>query len=48
MTFELVNHFRSEIVESKVEPGNVFYGGHMLDDVREHLADFVERRLFCR
>ena len=43
--FELVDHFRSEIVESLIEPRNILLARHMSDDMREHLADFLERRL---
>jgi hypothetical protein len=42
--FELVNHFRFEIVESLIEPRNILLARHMSDDMREHLADFLERR----
>jgi hypothetical protein len=27
--------------------GDVVFGRHVLDDVLQHLADFVERRFFC-
>jgi hypothetical protein len=30
--FELINHFRSEIVDARVELGNVLFGRHMLDN----------------
>jgi hypothetical protein len=46
--FELINHFRSEIVDARVELGNVLFGRHMLDNMRKHFADFPERRLLSR
>ena len=46
--FELVNHFRSAIVDARVELGNVLFGRHMLDNMRTHFADFPERRLLSR
>jgi hypothetical protein len=45
--FELVNHFRSETVNARVQLGNVLFGRHVRDDTRQHLPDFVERRFFC-
>ena len=40
--FELVNHFRSEIVESLIKPRNIHLRRHVLDNMPEHLADFLE------
>jgi hypothetical protein len=45
--FELINHFRSKIIDARIEPRNVLLRRHMLDDMREHLPDFCERRLLC-
>jgi hypothetical protein len=44
---ELVNHFRFEIVDARIELRNVLFGRHALDDMRQHFADFPERRLLC-
>ena len=33
--FELINHFRSEIVESFIEPRNILLRRHMRNDMRE-------------
>jgi hypothetical protein len=49
--FELVNHFRSEIGDVTLEFASdgfkVLFGHHVLRDMREHFADFPERRLLC-
>jgi hypothetical protein len=42
---ELINHFLSEIVDARIERGNVLFRRHVLDNMRKHLPDFFERRL---
>jgi hypothetical protein len=47
----LVNHFRSEIGDVTLEFASdgfkVLFGHHVLRDMRQHFADFPERRFFC-
>jgi hypothetical protein len=46
--FELINHFRSEILDARIEPRNVLLRRHVLNDMREHVTDFLECCLLCR
>jgi hypothetical protein len=45
--FELVDHLCPEIVDPRIEPRNILLRRHMLNDMREHLPHFGERRLVC-
>jgi hypothetical protein len=46
--FELINHFLFEIVDARIEPRNVLLRRHVLNDLRKHLTNFLERRLLRR
>jgi hypothetical protein len=45
--FELISHFRSEILDARIEQRNVLLRRDVNNDVREHVADFRECCLLC-